>query len=71
MVGSTPLKIVVVGAGLGGLAVAVAARLQGLEVTVLESACKLGEVSHIAMYIQNKRLTELDRSARASSYRRT
>lgn len=45
MNGQAPLKIVIVGAGLGGLAVAVAARLQGVEVVVLEAASKLGEVS--------------------------
>ncbi len=38
------LKIIVVGAGLGGLATAIALAINGHEVTVLEAAPKLGEV---------------------------
>jgi salicylate hydroxylase len=41
-----PLDIIVVGAGLGGLATAVASRLSGHNVTVYESAKELREVSH-------------------------
>ncbi|RFU32274.1 hypothetical protein B7463_g4063, partial [Scytalidium lignicola] len=40
----TKLKIVVVGAGLGGLATAVSCRLAGHSVLVLESAPKMGEI---------------------------
>ena len=36
-----PLKIVIIGAGLGGLACAIASRRQGLEVVVLEKVGKL------------------------------
>lgn len=38
------LKIIVVGAGLGGLAAAISCALGGHEVTVLESAKELAEV---------------------------
>ncbi|OAG43882.1 hypothetical protein AYO21_01734 [Fonsecaea monophora] len=38
------LKIIVVGAGLGGLATAISCRLAGHEVTVLESATAMGEI---------------------------
>jgi salicylate hydroxylase len=39
-----PLRIAIVGAGIGGLAAACALRLQGFEVTVYERAAELGEV---------------------------
>lgn len=47
-----PLSIIVVGAGLGGLAAAISCTLAGHEVTVLEQASKLGEVClcHSASY---------------------
>ncbi|EPE04140.1 salicylate hydroxylase [Ophiostoma piceae UAMH 11346] len=41
---STKLKVVIVGAGLGGLGAAIAILLAGHEVTVLESASKIGEI---------------------------
>lgn len=39
------LRVVVVGAGIGGLAVAIALRRRGHSVRILEQAAKLGEVS--------------------------
>lgn len=39
-----PLHVLVVGGGLGGLAVAIALKQKGHQVTVLEAASKLGEV---------------------------
>lgn len=39
------LKVVVIGAGIGGLTVAVGLRQDGHEVTVLEQANEFGEVS--------------------------
>jgi salicylate hydroxylase len=39
-----PLKIVIVGAGIGGLACAIASRRQGLNVVVLERTEKLTPV---------------------------
>ena len=41
------LKVVVIGAGIGGLTVAVGLRQDGHEVTVLEQASEFGEVSDI------------------------
>lgn len=40
-----PLRIIVVGAGLGGLATSIALARRGHKVTVLEQAQKLGEVN--------------------------
>lgn len=40
-----PLKVVIVGAGLGGLSCAIACRLGGLQVEVLERAPKFEQVS--------------------------
>ena len=37
----TPLKVVIVGAGIGGLTCAIACRQQGLDVLVLEKAHKI------------------------------
>lgn len=37
-------KVVVVGAGLGGLACAITSRLQGIKVTILERAPKISNV---------------------------
>jgi salicylate hydroxylase len=45
--GGTPLHIIVVGAGLGGLSAAISCSLAGHKVTVLEQAAQLGEVSLI------------------------
>ncbi|QOT81940.1 FAD-dependent monooxygenase [Cupriavidus basilensis] len=39
-----PIKVVVAGAGIGGLAAAIALRQQGCEVVVVEQAAELGEV---------------------------
>lgn len=39
------MKIIVVGAGIGGLATAIAASREGLEVTVIERAAELLPVS--------------------------
>ena len=39
-----PLHVVVVGAGLGGLAAAIATRQAGHSVTICEQAAELGEV---------------------------
>ncbi|PIA95873.1 6-hydroxynicotinate 3-monooxygenase [Cercospora beticola] len=41
---AAPLKVVIVGAGLGGLAAAIACRHGDLEVTILERAAKIGNV---------------------------
>ena len=41
---SAPLKVVVVGAGLGGLTAAVALAKRGIDVTVLEQSDELGEI---------------------------
>jgi salicylate hydroxylase len=41
---SRPLKVVIVGAGIGGLACAIASRREGLDVLVLERAEKLTPV---------------------------
>lgn len=41
---SAPLRVAVVGGGIGGLAAAVALRSRGLDVTVYEQAAQLGEV---------------------------
>lgn len=43
-----PLKIVIVGAGLGGLATAIALARKGHSVVVLEQSAQLGEVSQVA-----------------------
>lgn len=42
-----PLHVVIVGAGLGGLAAAVATRLGGHRVTICEQAMQLGEVCFV------------------------
>jgi salicylate hydroxylase len=44
MTASTPLRCVIVGAGLGGLSAAIGLRRVGHEVVVLEQAPELGEV---------------------------
>ena len=44
------LDIVIVGAGLGGLATAIALALKGHKVTVLEQAAALGEVRYSLQY---------------------
>ncbi|CAK1367378.1 unnamed protein product [Cercospora beticola] len=41
---AAPLKVVIIGAGLGGLAAAIACRHGDLEVTILERAAKIGNV---------------------------
>ena len=41
---SAPLKVVVVGAGLGGLTAAIALRKRGIDVSVLEQSSELGEI---------------------------
>lgn len=41
-----PLRIIVVGAGLGGLSAAIALARRGHSVTILEQASKLGEVKY-------------------------
>ncbi|KAF2211245.1 hypothetical protein CERZMDRAFT_112698 [Cercospora zeae-maydis SCOH1-5] len=41
---SAPLKVAIVGAGLGGLAAAIACRHGGLKVTILERTAKIGNV---------------------------
>lgn len=43
---NTPLNIIIVGAGLGGLAAAISCTMAGHKVTVLEQAAKLGEVCY-------------------------
>ncbi len=45
---SAPLKVVVVGAGLGGLTAAIALRQRGFEVTVLEQSDELWFVQDFA-----------------------
>ena len=41
-----PLRVIIVGAGLGGLACAIALARRGYTCTVLEQAAQLGEVSY-------------------------
>lgn len=50
-----PLRIVIVGAGLGGLATAIALARKGHSVVVLEQASRLGEVSHRSSDIRSVR----------------
>lgn len=42
--GSSPLNILIVGAGLSGLAAGIECALSGHSITILESALELGEV---------------------------
>jgi heterodisulfide reductase subunit A-like polyferredoxin len=64
------LQILVVGAGLGGLATAVALARQGHKVTVLEQAAVLGEVrldiakTQQLIDVYNLRLVQVSRSLR-------
>lgn len=44
------LKVVIVGAGLGGLAAAIACRHGNLEVTILERAAKIGNVCPLMLF---------------------
>lgn len=62
------LKVVIIGAGLGGLACAIACRRYGLEVIVLEQASKITPVCSKASTAPAK--TDGVRSARASKFPR-
>lgn len=43
---SCPLKIIIIGAGLGGLACAIQCKLAGHDVLILEQAKEIGEVRY-------------------------
>jgi salicylate hydroxylase len=45
------MKVVVVGAGIGGLACAIACRQQGLDVIVLERTAEILPVSKVAHFV--------------------
>lgn len=48
------LKIIVIGAGIGGLATAIACKEKGFDVTVLESQSEFLHVSIIALYVDTQ-----------------
>jgi len=49
---SRSLNIVIVGAGLGGLAAGLALQTDGHKVTILDSAPEFGEVRFYSFYLQ-------------------
>ena len=68
---SQPLKIVIVGAGIGGLACAIASARQGFDVTVLERAEKLTPVHCGQLFRKYRRALTSHRSALVSKSRLT
>ena len=63
-----PLSIIIVGAGLGGLAAAIALARRGHSITVLEQAPELGEVIMSFVIQQTKTDSICIRSERAYKY---
>jgi len=68
------MRVIIIGAGIGGLATAIAARREGLEVTVIERAAELLPVSSATcglLWCNRSTVSSLVRLALASKSRPT
>ena len=66
---ASPFKVVIVGAGLGGLSCAIACRREGLDVLILEKAPAITAVGGSGLSMKYNVLIDATRSVLASRFR--